>query len=133
MDQNNSNTFNRIDNEDYTPINHDHTARLIQSTKILENSNQTLEQASRILDETEQIGIDTALTLQKQGKNMRDTYGELHNINHEIRKGGKIIGKMWRRGIISKIIFIATILFLFVIFGLILFFIFYKIFKGDIN
>ncbi|KAL9645145.1 hypothetical protein ABK040_002348 [Willaertia magna] len=104
----------------------DHRNRLIQSTKVLERSNDTLNRASQILDETEQIGIDSAIKLREQGDQIRGTRDKLYDVDTEIKQGGRILGRMSRREILNKIIIVGVILFLLVIIGVILFFIIYN-------
>lgn len=108
---------------------HDHTEKFIQSTKILEKSNKTLERATQILNETEQIGIGAVFALKEQGERMKYTHNELYNIDYETRQGSQIIRNMSKREIIIKIIIIAAILLLLLIICVILFFVFYPLFN----
>ncbi len=119
-----SNSDHMVDLDD-----HDHTEKFIRSTKILEKSNKTLERATQILSETEQIGIDAVFALKGQRERMKNTHNELYNIDYETRQGSQIIRNMSKREIIIKIIIIVAILLLLLIICVILFFVFYPLFN----
>jgi len=109
--------------DDLPASSEDHRNRLVQSTKVLERSNESLARANQILDETEQIGIDAGATLRGQGERMKQTRDKLYDVDSELKQGGRILGRMSRREILNKIIIIGIILFLLAIIGVILFFI----------
>ena len=122
-----NNIYSKIDDYNHDTID-DHKSRLIMSTKILENSNQSLEKATRILNEAELIGIDTASKLREQGHRIRKMDDDLDSVNQKVRHGGRILGKMSRREIIIKITIICVILFLLIIIGVIISYMLYKLF-----
>ncbi|KAG2374902.1 hypothetical protein C9374_010276 [Naegleria lovaniensis] len=111
----------------------DYRQRMVESTKVLERSNESLARASQILDETEQIGIDSAATLREQGERMKKTRDRLYDVDSEIKQGGRILGRMSRREILNKLIIIGVIVFLLIIIGVILFFILKPLFTPKSN
>ena len=101
----------------------DYRSRLAQSTRSVERTSDSLQRSMQILDETEQMGVQTAEDVKRQGEQLRRTRDRLHDANEELTVGSRIIGRLSRRQITNRIIIILIILLMLVVIGILVFFI----------
>mmetsp|Transcript_4406 Transcript_4406/g.16614 ORF Transcript_4406/g.16614 Transcript_4406/m.16614 type:complete len:254 (+) Transcript_4406:641-1402(+) len=106
----------------YEVTSDDHRQRLAMNTDRLQQTSRSLDSALRVIEDTEQIGVDTAMMAREQGNQMRRTKERLAEINGEVRRGGRIIGRMSRRQLTNKIILIGIIVAILLAIFLVIFF-----------
>lgn len=100
----------------------DHRARLTMSTERLHETGRSLENSLRTLENIEVLGAETAMLTKEQGDQMRKMKDRLSDINGEVGRGSRIIGRISRRQLTNKIILIVIILVIILAIFLVLFF-----------
>lgn len=100
----------------------DHRARLAMSTDRLKETGKSLDTALRVLESTEVLGAETAMMTREQGDQMRRAKDRLAEINGDVSRGSRIIGRISRRQLTNKIILLAIIVVILLAIFLVVFF-----------
>ena len=101
---------------------------LINNEKLAYSSNQKMQQAKRVLAETEDMGNNIMIDMEKQSNTMKNTNSKLKGMNIELNESNSILNKMKAR--VKRNKNIIKILSLFLILILIIVCI-YKIWKAN--
>jgi vesicle transport through interaction with t-SNAREs protein 1 len=109
--------------DEFQIANEDYRSRLISSSRALERTNDSLARSQQLMEETEQIGIEVASDVRRQGEQLRSTRDRLQDANQQLSLSSRIIGRMSRRQITNRIILILIILIMLAVIGVILYFI----------
>lgn len=121
------------DDDDLATTSNDHRERLVQNTKRLDRTTESLHRSRQILDDVERQAMDTAATLGEQGNQIRRTIERTQDIQVDVRQGGRTISLMGRRQITNKLIIVGVILALIVAILIVLGIILYPFISSLIN
>lgn len=96
--------------DDLDSTSHDHRERLVQNTRRLDKSTESLHRSRQLLNEVESQAMDTAAVLGDQGNQIRRTIERTQDIQVDVRQGGRTISLMGRRQVTNKLIIVGVIL-----------------------
>lgn len=125
--------FDGAYDDDLATTSNDHRERLVQNTKRLDRTTESLHRSRQVLDDVERQAMDTAATLGEQGNQIRRTVERTQDIQVDVRQGGRTISLMGRRQITNKLIIVGVILALIVAILIVLGIILYPFISGLID
>ncbi|KAL1501500.1 hypothetical protein ABEB36_006810 [Hypothenemus hampei] len=112
-------------NDNYSSDDYGRQA-VVEGTRALERTGESLSRAYQIAVETENIGSEVVSELNDQRETLLRTRDRLEGANHELNRTRSIITKMGRNAAYNKFLLIIIIIFEALILGLLTYMKFFK-------
>jgi len=85
-------------------LSNDHRERLLQTNESLQNQNSTLENARRVMAETEDVAMDITQELARNRETMESARGRVRNVSGLTNRARRVLVSMRRREVQQKMV-----------------------------
>jgi len=85
-------------------LSSDHRERLLQTNESLQNQNSTLENARRVMAETEDVAMDITQELARNRETMESARGRVRNVSGLTNRARRVLVSMRRREVQQKMV-----------------------------